>query len=506
MPTPMRKVYVVGCGLSKFEKPGRRQDIDYPDFSLEACTRALLDANLTYDDVEFASVGYLFGDSTCGQRSLYQLGLTQIPIVNCSNNGATGATSLYVARLAVASGQVDCAMALGFDKMSPGSLSASWEDRTQPLDKIIEQMIELRGLDPAPILTQVFGNAGVEYMEKYGGSPDCFDVIASKSHTHSQLNPYAQFRQPCTPAQAKSARKIFGPLTILHCSANSDGAACAILCSEDFVIKHGLGPQAVEIKAQALATDSTLAFDPEEKRKSCIEIAGADMTRRAAREAYAKAGIKAGDLDVIELHDCFSTNEVCFQLTLQVTSQPLTPDLSPPKLISYDALGLCEPGKAADYASSGATFHPRFWSGPKPPYKNIVVNTSGGLQSKGHPISATGVAQCNEVTWQLRGWCGDRQVPDARLGLQHTIGLGGAVVVSVFGKAEGLPTPKGYKAPWERIGYNAAVEYREINEEDIRKVMSRTGSLAGTRERLKPEYAEKWAKGRTDGLSGRSRL
>ncbi|KAJ3108520.1 sterol carrier protein 2 [Phlyctochytrium bullatum] len=477
-----RKVYVVGVGMTHFDKPGRRQDIDYPDYAMEAATKALLDANLTYDKVEFASVGYCFGDSTSGQRALYQMGLTQIPIVNVNNNCSTGSTALYLARNAVAGGQAECALALGFEKMAPGSLATVWQDRTNPMDKSVEQMIELRGFDSAPFAPQIFANAGLEYLDKYGGNPDAFDVIAAKSHTHSTLNPYAQFKQPANVEQVKKARKIFGPLTLLHCSPTSDGAGCAILASEDFVLKHGLGPQAVEIAAQSLATDSPLAHDPEGQSKSCIEIAGADMTRRAATDVYKAAGISPKDVSVVELHDCFSANE----------------------LITYDALGLCEPGKAADFTMAGSTFLPQFWKGPAPA-RRVVVNPSGGLISKGHPLGATGLAQCCELNWQLREWAGKRQVPDAKFALQHNIGLGGAVVITLYKKPD-LPRPSGYQDPRERFGYNPAVECREVSEEDFKRVISRKGSLAGTPKSLKAEWAEKFAKKKAGAAGSQPRL
>jgi sterol carrier protein 2 len=222
-------------------------------------------------------------------------------------------------------------MAVGFEKMAAGSLSAAWNDRTNPIDQIVHVMSELRGVENAPLTPQIFANAGIEYLEKYGGNPDAFDLIAEKSHNHSTLNPYAQFRMPATLEQVKQARKIVGPLTLLHCSPTSDGAGCAILASEDFVRKHGLMNQAVEIVAQALATDSTAAFDPKGQEKSCIQVAGFGMSQKAAQQVYQKAQITAKDIDVVELHDCFSANE----------------------LVTYDALGLCPPGKAADFISSG---------------------------------------------------------------------------------------------------------------------------------------------------------
>ena len=235
-----------------------------------------------------------------------------------------------MARQAIESG-LDCALAVGFEKMASGSLSATWNDRTNPIDQIVQIMSELRGVENTALTPQIFANAGIEYLEKYGGNPDAFDLIAEKSHNHSTLNPYAQFRQPASLEQVKKARKICGPLTLLHCSPTSDGAGCAILASESFVRKHGLLNQAVEIVAQSIATDSTLAFDPKGERKSCIEIAGFAMSHEAAKQVYGKANITPKDVDVVELHDCFSANE----------------------LITYDALGLCPIGKAADFITSG---------------------------------------------------------------------------------------------------------------------------------------------------------
>ena len=181
--------------------------------------------------------------------------------------------------------------------------------------------------------------------------------------------------------QVNKARKIFGPLTLLHCSPTSDGAGCAVIASEEFVLKHGLGNQAVEIVAQALATDSPQAFDPLGQQRSCIELAGFGMSKKAAQEVYEKAGISPSEVDVVELHDCFSPNE----------------------LITYDALGLCAPGKAAEFVLSGAATLPVFdTKNPSPPTKRVCVNPSGGLISKGHPLGATGLAQCAEICWQLR--------------------------------------------------------------------------------------------------------
>lgn len=235
-----------------------------------------------------------------------------------------------MARQAIESG-LDCVMAVGFEKMAAGSLSAAWNDRTNPIDQVVQIMSDLRGVENAPLTPQIFANAGIEYLENYGGDPNAFDLIAEKSHNHSTLNPYAQFRMPATLDQVKKARKIVGPLTLLHCSPTSDGAGCAILASETFVRNHGLMDQAVEIVAQSLATDSTSAFDPKGQNKSCLQVAGYGMSQKAAQQVYQKAGITPKDIDVVELHDCFSANE----------------------LITYDALGLCPPGNAAEFIASG---------------------------------------------------------------------------------------------------------------------------------------------------------
>ncbi|KAI9475831.1 MAG: thiolase-like protein [Benjaminiella poitrasii] len=422
------KVYVIGVGMSKFIKP--RGEVDYPEFGLEAAVKALNDAGITYDAVEYATVGYVYGDSTAGQRVLYQLGMTQIPIINVNNNCSTGSTALYQARNAVASGLVDCAMALGFEKMARGSLTSTFSDRTNPLDHVSIVMAQERGFDPkAPAAAQIFGNAGLAYMEKYGATPEHLAKIAEKNHRHSSKNPYSQFRDVYTLDQVKQSPKVFGPLTKLQCCPTSDGAGCAIVANEDFVAKHNLWDQAIEIAAQVMATDS-----PRMLTTDAIEWAGCDMTRRAAADAYKKAGITPNDVQVIELHDCFSANE----------------------LLTYEALGLTPVGKAHSIIDSGD-----YTYGGK-----YVINPSGGLISKGHPLGATGLAQCTELVWQLRNWTGDRQVPNVRHALQHNVGLGGAVVVTIYKKANN-------KSSKPRASYNPAVEARPITQEEYEKAASK---------------------------------
>ncbi|KAI8088512.1 thiolase-like protein [Thamnidium elegans] len=427
------KVYVIGVGMSKFIKP--RGEVDYPEFALEAAVKALNDAGLNYDAVEYAAVGYVYGDSTAGQRVLYQLGMTQIPIINVNNNCSTGSTALYQARNAVAAGQVECAMALGFEKMARGSLSSTFSDRTNPLDHVSIVMATERGFDPkSPPAAQIFGNAGIGYMEKYGATPRHLAQIAEKNHRHSALNPYSQFRDIYTLEQVEQSPKVFGPLTKLQCCPTSDGAGCSIVASEAFVKKHNLWDQAVEIVSQVMATDS-----PRMLTTDAIEWAGVDMTRRAAAQAYKAAGITAKDVQVIELHDCFSANE----------------------LLTYDGLGLTPEGKAHTLIDSGNNTY-----GGK-----YVVNPSGGLISKGHPLGATGLAQCTELVWQLRNWTGDRQVANAKYALQHNVGLGGAVVITIYKKASATPTQP-------RVGYNPAVEARPITQDDYNKAASKQKNRA----------------------------
>ncbi|RKP01685.1 hypothetical protein CXG81DRAFT_29696 [Caulochytrium protostelioides] len=406
-PPAGRKVYMVGVGMTHFDKPGR-QSKDYPEYGLEAMTKALVDANLTFDDVAFAAAGYVYGESTSGQRVIYQLGTTGIPIVNVNNNCSTGSSALWLARQAVAGGMAECALAVGFEKMNPGSLGAVFPDRTNPNDLLLNRMSDACGFAAAPPAAQFFGNAGMEYLREHGGDPACLDRIAEKSHAHSTLNPYSQFNKRYTLAQVHDARRVFGAMTLLHCSPTSDGAAAVIVASEAFVRAHHLGAQAVEMVAHTMATDARAPFHGD--RHVAQEVAGMGMTRRAAQAAFAQAGITPADVGVVELHDCFSCNE----------------------LITYDALGLCAPGAAAAFVLSGAATLPAFRPAGARPAASVIVNPSGGLISKGHPLGATGLAQAAELTWQLRGWAGPRQVPQLRYALQHNIGLGGACVVGIY--------------------------------------------------------------------------
>jgi len=394
-----RKVYVVGVGMTKFEKPGSKA-WDYPDMAKEAGTKALADAGIPYDAVEQVAVGYCYGDSTCGQRAVYEIGLTGVPIYNVNNNCATGSTALFMAKQFVEGGLAECTMALGFEKMEKGSLGVKYQDRTNPMDKQFNVMVSLREFAPAPPAPQFFGNAGREHMDRYGTTREQFAKIGEKNHRHSVNNPYSQFQDVYTLEQVMNAPMVYDPLTKLQCCPTSDGAGAAILASEDFVKKHKLQKTAVEIAGMAMTTDFPSTFED----RSCIKLVGFDMTRAAARKVYEQSGLGPENVQVIELHDCFSANE----------------------MVTYEALGLCPEGKAGELIDSGAVTYGGRW----------VVNPSGGLISKGHPLGATGLAQCSELNWQIRGLAEKRQVPAVKAALQHNLGLGGAAVVTMYRKAE----------------------------------------------------------------------
>ncbi len=383
--------FVVGVGMTDFVKPSARPDWDYPDMAAEAIGDALEDAGASFGDVQQVLAGYCFGDTCAGQRAVYGTGMTGVPVINVNNACATGSSALLLARGLVAGGAIDCALALGFERMGK---VLQYDDRAYPLDRHIGGMIERRGASDALITAQMFGNAGREHMERHGTRAESFARIAVKNHRHSVNNPRAQLRDAYDLDAVMSSPLMYEPLTRLQCCPTSSGAAAALVVSERWVRERDLADRAVEIVGQGMATDFPTTFE------SDIAMVGADVSAAAARAAWEQSGLGPEDVDVIELHDCFSTNE----------------------LITYEALGLCETGKGGELIDSGATTYGGRW----------VVNPSGGLISKGHPIGATGLAQCAELVWQLRGEAGPRQVDGARVGLQHNLGLGGAAVVTLY--------------------------------------------------------------------------
>tara|TARA_B100001105_G_C22391278_1_gene444499 strand:- start:446 stop:1624 length:1179 start_codon:yes stop_codon:yes gene_type:complete len=387
-------VKIAGVGMIPFTKPGASDD--YPVMGEAAARLAVEDAGIDYDDVGQAYVGYVYGDSTAGQAALYGVGMTGIPIINVNNNCSTGSSALYLARQAVESGMVDCALALGFEQMVPGALGAVFTDRPSPMKRMFSEMRSLQGVDPdAPGAAQYFGGAGREYAEEYGTKNETFAKISVKARSHAKHNPMAVFRNPLTVDEVMASPHIYGPLTRFQCCPPTCGAAAAVVCSDKFAKKHGLN-NTISIKGQAMTTDFPGTLEAHSMRK----LIGYDMAKEAADAVYEQAGIGPKEVQVCELHDCFTANE----------------------LITYEALGLTEQGTAERF----------IWDGENTYGGQVVTNPSGGLLSKGHPLGATGLAQCAELVWQLRGDAGPRQVPKPKHALQHNLGLGGACVVTLY--------------------------------------------------------------------------
>ena len=387
------KVVVAGVGMIPFKKPG--QSDTYPVMGAQAVRLALADAGVGYESVQQAYASYVFGDSTGGQRVLYDVGMTGIPVINVHNNCASGSSALYLARQAIAGGQADVVLAFGFEQMNPGALGDMYTDRPAPLELFQQACASVvpEGVAPAP---RLFGAAGQEHMKRFGTPLESFAKIRAKASRHASNNPFAVFRKVVSTEEVMADQVMWpGVMTRLMACPPTCGAAAAVLCSEDYARKHGLDGR-VWIAGQALATDGPETFHSGDMR----HLAGYGMSRAAAKRVYELAGIGAEDVDVVELHDCFAQNE----------------------LLTYEALGLCPEGGAQKFIDDGDnTYGGRY-----------VVNPSGGLLSKGHPIGATGLAQCYELVSQLRGTAGQRQVQGARVALQHNVGIGGAAVVTMY--------------------------------------------------------------------------
>ncbi|SFO47879.1 Acetyl-CoA acetyltransferase [Variovorax sp. PDC80] len=387
-------VFVSGVGMIPFTKPGASES--YQAMAAEATRRALADAGIGYEQVQQAYVGYVYADSTAGQSALYAVGMTGIPVVNVNNNCSTGSTALFLARQAVASGAADCVLALGFEQMTPGALGAVFKDRPSPFerfDRATDELVEEAGI---PLALRYFGGAGLAHMQQYGTKLSTFAKIRAKASRHAANNPVALFRNVVSEDEVLATPVMWpGVMTRLMACPPTCGAAAAIVCSTGFAQRHGLDRR-VRIKAQAMTTDRPVSFEARDMR----EVVGFSMAREAAQQVYEAAGVGPQDIDVVELHDCFAHNE----------------------LISYEALGLCPVGGAEKFVVNGDNTY-----GGK-----VVTNPSGGLLSKGHPLGATGLAQCTELVEQLRGTADKRQVEGARLALQHNLGLGGACVVTLY--------------------------------------------------------------------------
>jgi len=431
-------VYVLGVGMTKFIKP--RGKVDYPELGFEAGVKAMLDAHINYDEVDQGVACYCYGDSTCGQRVFYQFGMTGIPVYNVNNNCSTGSTGLYMGRNMIAHGAADCVLVVGFEKMFPGSLQTFFQDRSNPTSTTNLMMKETRGVTNSPGAAQLFGNAGREHMEKYGSKLEDFAEIGRINHAHSKNNPYSQFQDEYTLEQVAKSTMIHEPLTKLQCCPTSDGAAAAVLVSQEFLDKRPeLKDQAILIAGQRLATDTPSLFN-----RSAIELVGYSMSELAAKEALAEANTSPDEIKVCELHDCFSANE----------------------MVTIEALGLAPKGKAHELIRKGGITY-----GGK-----VVINPSGGLISKGHPLGATGIAQCSELVWHLRGWANNRSVKDTKVALQHNLGLGGAVVCTVYKRADGSAATDlsdEQVAKKTGLGYNPATQAKGFTKQQVDSVRSK---------------------------------
>ena len=389
------EVFVSGVGMIPFVKPGTSGT--YQEMGEQSVRLALEDSGATYDQVQQVYAGYVYGDSTCGQAAVYRLGMSGIPVINVNNNCSTGSTALFLARQAIEGGVAECVLALGFEQMNPGALGAVFEDRPNPLEKFIKSADEIEGKSEVPVALRLFGGAGLEHQKKYGTRDETFARVSQKARLHAKHNPRAIFRDEVSIEEVLSSPPMHGVLTRLQCCPPTCGAAAALLTSEKFAKTHGLRSD-VKMTGQSMTTDFPSSFEG----KTMMQIVGSDMSQAAANDLYERTGIGPDDVDVVELHDCFTSNEI----------------------ITYEALQLTEEGGSEQFVSDGDNTY-----GGK-----VVVNPSGGLLSKGHPLGATGLGQCAELVWQLRGEAGPRQVEGARVGLQHNLGLGGACVVSLYQK------------------------------------------------------------------------
>jgi acetyl-CoA acetyltransferase len=395
------EVWILGIQMTKF---GKHPELDTVDLAAEAAMGALSDAGVTMGDIGMLAAGNLMNASAgIGQQLQKQIGQTGIPVYNVANACATGATALRTAIMAVKAGEVDYGLAVGVEKLAGAGLLAGGAkkkdaDTWTPAGRY-GAVAPIDGRIGTETMPGVFAQIGVEYGHKYGGTSfELFAKISEKNHAHSTLNPLASYQKRFTLEQIMNDVMIAYPNTRPMCSANCDGAAAAVVCSGETLKSLSLEQRRRAVKVSA----SVLTTDPYEE--GCQVLPNVNtLTRKAATIAYEQAGIGPADLDLVELHDCFATAE----------------------LVHYDNLMLCEEGGAADFFNSGAT-----WRDGSTP-----VNVSGGLESKGHPIAATGIANVWEICHHLRGEAGDRQIKDAKVGLAHVIGLGSACGVHVLEKS-----------------------------------------------------------------------
>jgi acetyl-CoA C-acetyltransferase len=393
------RAIIAGAAMVPFRKPGRSAPYDV--MGADAARAALKDAGVEYADLQQAYAGYVYADSCAGQAALYHLGIGGIPIVNVNNNCASGSTAFALAAQAVAHGAAECALALGFEEMQPGAVAQVFPSKTDPLARHNDAVAGLMGLSPeeqqVPPALRFFGCQVDLLADRYGVGHEVEALVAVKARRHAANNPNAIFRQPLTVEEVLRDPPLFRGLRKLYACPPSCGAAAAVVCSERFARRRSV-QGGVALVGQGFVSDKAEYFagDP-------LDVMFRALSRDAADAAYAGAGLGPEDVDVIELHDCFTSNEIA----------------------SYSALGLCAEDDLARFVMDGDnTYGGRF-----------VVNPSGGLLSKGHPLGATGLAQIAELVEQLRGRAGARQVEGARTALQHNGGLGSAGFVHIFQRA-----------------------------------------------------------------------
>lgn len=386
---------VAGVDMVPFVKPGQQKP--YREMAAEAIRGALKNAGIDARKVNQAYASYIYGSTGSGQHALYDAFQNGIPVFNVNNACCSGSTALFLARQAIMSGAADCVVAFGFEEMQPGPLPRLWADR-EGVAQRINDLLDHDGWETAPNAIRWFGSAGKEYLDRYDASPTLFAKIATKTRKHAAQNTYAIFRKPLSEEEVLSAPLVYGDyLTRLMCCPPSCGAAAVVLVSKSFAKRNAQFSGAVEIAGQGMASDTETSWH------NPMNAVGCEMVRSLAARTYEEAGIGPDDIDVIELHDCFTPNEA----------------------MTYENLGLCAEGEASRLVADCDNTYGGKW----------VINPSGGLMSKGHPIGATGLAQCVELVTQLHGEAGSRNAPNARIGLQHNIGLVAGAVVTVYKKA-----------------------------------------------------------------------
>jgi acetyl-CoA acetyltransferase len=395
-------VWVLGASMTKIQ---RYPDKDLVDLGSEAARAALVDGGVTIQDMGVLGCGNMFqGMAGIGQQIQQQIGQTGIPVYNVINACATGATAVRTVYLTIMAGEADMGLAIGLEQMGKMGLlglggGAKGDKHVFEPSGRYGSVIPVEGILGTTLMPGVFGQAGQEYAYEHDGVGfEQFAKVAEKNHAHSSLNPLAQYQKKFSLEEVMNARMVAYPNTLPMCCPTGDGAAAVVLVSGTKLKTLSIEQQKRAVKIGA----SVLTSDPWAERGQ-IQPDINTLTRNAAKQAYEKAGIGPSDLDLVELHDCFATAE----------------------LVHYDNLGLCEPGGAGAFIDSGAPWR----DGTTP------VNVSGGLLSKGHPIGMTGVAGVFEITTQLRGEAGDRQIEGAKVGMTHVIGLGSSCGIHILEKA-----------------------------------------------------------------------